>query len=368
MPVSHRSIRAPDLVSEAKNQSSHLSAFLRDSLPVASSESSPAPSSPDSRISPVLLFIIVIVALVFFIAGLLHLLLKFVIKKHPFPSSFQHSSGQPDGTEVAGSDALQRQLRQLFHLHDSGLDQAYIDALPVFFCREIIGSKEPFDCAVCLCEFAQEDKLRLLPMCGHAFHINCIDTWLLSNSTCPLCRGALFAPSLPIENPIFDFELPGEEDGFPQESEAPDTNMEKRVFSVRLGKFKNFGTRGIVDGGAIAVGTVGTEEGETSSNATRRCFSMGSYQYVVVDTNLQVSLNSVHAANGYAKGSRRLNENHTDIMKVLERNKLGLGSRGESFSESKIWQWTNNKGKLPVSLDTSSPAGYLSWIRSSRDT
>ncbi|KAG6525143.1 hypothetical protein ZIOFF_015095 [Zingiber officinale] len=357
MPVSYRSIRAPDLISEAKNQSSHnFSTFLRDSLPVASSESSPAPSSPGSRISPVLLFIIVIVALVVFIAGLLHLLLKFVIKKHSFPSSFQHSSGQPDAAEVAGSDALQRQLRQLFHLHDSGLDQTYIDALPVFFYREIIGSKEPFDCAVCLCEFAQEDKLRLLPTCGHAFHINCIDTWLLSNSTCPLCRGALFVPGLPIENPIFDFELPGEEDEFPQESEAPETNMEKRVFSVRLGKFKNFGTRGVVDGGGgIAVGVVGREEGETSNNATRRCFSMGSYQYVVAATNLQVSLNSVHVTNGYAKGTRRLNENHTNIMKVLERNKLGLGSRGESFSESKIWQWTNNKGKLPVSLDSSSP-------------
>lgn len=159
-----------------------------------------------------------------------------------------------------------------------------------------------------------------------------------------------------------------EEDEFSQESEAPETNMEKRVFSVRLGKFKNFDTRGVVDGGGTAVGTVGTEEGETSNNATRRCFSMGSYQYVVADTNLQVSLNSVLVANGYAKGTRRLNENHTNIMKVLERNKLGFGSRGESFSESKIWQWTNNKGKLPMSLDSSSPAGYLSWIRTSRDT
>uniref|UniRef100_A0A803PE19 RING-type E3 ubiquitin transferase n=1 Tax=Cannabis sativa TaxID=3483 RepID=A0A803PE19_CANSA len=90
--------------------------------------------------------------------------------------------------EMSSSDAFQRQLQQLFHLHDSGLDQAFIDALPVFLYKEIMGLKEPFDCAVCLCEFSEQDKLRLLPLCSHAFHIDCIDTWLLSNSTCPLCR------------------------------------------------------------------------------------------------------------------------------------------------------------------------------------
>jgi hypothetical protein len=48
---------------------------------------------------------------------------------------------------------------ELFHLHDSGsgLDQAFINTLPVFAYREIVvgsggdGAKEPFECAVCLC-------------------------------------------------------------------------------------------------------------------------------------------------------------------------------------------------------------------------
>lgn len=44
------------------------------------------------------------------------------------------------------------------------------------------------DCSVCLTEFEDGDDLRLLPKCSHAFHLNCIDTWLRSHKNCPLCR------------------------------------------------------------------------------------------------------------------------------------------------------------------------------------
>jgi E3 ubiquitin-protein ligase RNF38/44 len=43
-------------------------------------------------------------------------------------------------------------------------------------------------CTICLNEFHAEEKLRLLPNCSHDFHIDCIDTWLQSNTSCPLCR------------------------------------------------------------------------------------------------------------------------------------------------------------------------------------
>ncbi|OMP02300.1 Zinc finger, RING-type [Corchorus olitorius] len=49
------------------------------------------------------------------------------------------------------------------------------------------------DCPICLGEFAQGDKVRILPNCSHGFHAKCIDIWLLSNSSCPLCRQALLA-------------------------------------------------------------------------------------------------------------------------------------------------------------------------------
>ncbi|KAH6782816.1 RING/U-box superfamily protein [Perilla frutescens var. hirtella] len=47
------------------------------------------------------------------------------------------------------------------------------------------------DCAICLAEFAAGDEIRVLPQCGHGFHVGCIDTWLGSHSSCPSCRQIL---------------------------------------------------------------------------------------------------------------------------------------------------------------------------------
>ncbi|KAK9061192.1 hypothetical protein SSX86_018372 [Deinandra increscens subsp. villosa] len=43
-------------------------------------------------------------------------------------------------------------------------------------------------CSICLCEFEEDEELRTLPECLHSFHVPCIDMWLYSHSTCPICR------------------------------------------------------------------------------------------------------------------------------------------------------------------------------------
>ncbi|KAL6606132.1 hypothetical protein ACP70R_041785 [Stipagrostis hirtigluma subsp. patula] len=322
------------------------------------------------RISPAVVFVVVILAVVLFVAGVLHLLVRFLLRRSRARARVE---GGGAGVEAAGGgeSALQRQLQQLFHLHDAGLDQDVIDALPVFLYREVVvgaGAKEPFDCAVCLCEFAGEDRLRLLPLCGHAFHIDCIDTWLLSNSTCPLCRCALGADAAAL------FEAFGET----ADGGGGGWKHEDAVLPVRLGKFKNLGRSAagpIHDGGAGADGIVTREAGETSSSSldARRCYSMGSYQYVLAEASLQVS---VHRRNG--DGNRRAavrlrtagaNPAGNDASAAAaEGKKIGVGSKGDSFSVSKIWQWPRNgKGKLPVLASDDSPAmnGRSPWPRRS---
>ncbi|CAA2954358.1 RING-H2 finger protein ATL46-like isoform X1 [Olea europaea var. sylvestris] len=298
-----------------------------------------------SKISPIILFIIVILAAIFFISGAVHLLVKFLMKQR---NSSSQSNAYP---EMSTSGAFRRELQHLFHLHDSGLDQAYIDALPVFPYKDIVGSKEPFDCAVCLCEFSEQDNLRLLPLCSHAFHIDCIDTWLLSNSTCPLCRGVILEPGFSFENPIFTFNDSKDEDGnsgnssFISVSCGPKTNQEdsriisdRRVFSVRLGKFKNTN---------YSQECEKREVGETSNSNidARRCFSMGSFQYVVADSDLQVALCPPVKGKGGESG------NFTTDEDAFDGKKINTKSKGESFSVSKIWLWSK-KGKFPGSTGT----------------
>ncbi|KAI0513920.1 hypothetical protein KFK09_009952 [Dendrobium nobile] len=75
-----------------------------------------------------------------------------------------------------------------------GLDCSAIRAIPTF--RYSSSDAPPaVECAVCLLEFREDELLRRLPGCAHAFHIDCIDTWLESNASCPLCRSEVTKPA-----------------------------------------------------------------------------------------------------------------------------------------------------------------------------
>ncbi|KAH7680018.1 Zinc finger RING/FYVE/PHD-type protein [Dioscorea alata] len=71
-----------------------------------------------------------------------------------------------------------------------GLDESVLHSLPVAtFCSSDF--KDGLECAVCLSDISDGEKFRLLPKCNHGFHLECIDMWFFSHSTCPLCRSAV---------------------------------------------------------------------------------------------------------------------------------------------------------------------------------
>nr|USH99676.1 putative RING-H2 finger protein ATL4O precursor [Oryza sativa Japonica Group] len=58
------------------------------------------------------------------------------------------------------------------------------------------------ECAVCLAKLEDGEEARFLRRCGHGFHAECVDMWLGSHSTCPLCRLTVVVPPPPLLPPV----------------------------------------------------------------------------------------------------------------------------------------------------------------------
>ncbi|XP_030535677.1 RING-H2 finger protein ATL13 isoform X2 [Rhodamnia argentea] len=305
-----------------------------------------------NKVSPTTLLIIIILSIVFFVSGLLHLLIRILLR--------------PPHREVEEAESV-----------------------------------TPFQ--VCLCEFGPEDKLRLLPKCSHAFHMECIDTWLLSHSTCPLCRDSLwpdydFTPNnacsqsflLVLESGSessreivaadrscdlartslaarsdshfsFDGEtkfgsslvdLLSKSREFGARDAATQTEVVdsgERVVSIRLGKFRN------VDGGESS-----STSATNNTLGSRRCFSMGSYEYVTDESStLLVAVRTPSKKQPSRKPALPLRPGHRLAMSVCScesrrhfdgfdatksgefgdsRRDTATGrNKRESFSISRIW-------------------------------
>ncbi|XP_071695762.1 RING-H2 finger protein ATL29-like [Rutidosis leptorrhynchoides] len=88
----------------------------------------------------------------------------------------------------------------------AGLDPLIISSFPTFTyssVKEYRRENYGLECAICLCEFKDENVLRLLTKCYHVFHQDCIDLWLGSHKSCPCCRCSLDTPiSSPEKSPI----------------------------------------------------------------------------------------------------------------------------------------------------------------------
>ncbi|KAA8520406.1 hypothetical protein F0562_014662 [Nyssa sinensis] len=114
------------------------------------------------------------------------------------------------------------------------------------------------DCAVCLSKFEPHDQLRLLPLCCHAFHATCIDSWLASNQTCPLCRSTIH----------------------PTESDVLNKILSSSAAEDRGNSFR------------IEIGSISRRQPSDSGNS-RRSYSIGSFEYIV-DDGYEVSVGSTH--------------------------------------------------------------------------
>ncbi|KAG6477720.1 E3 ubiquitin-protein ligase ATL4-like [Zingiber officinale] len=170
-----------------------------DPRPPLSFASGPPPaissSSSSSHSLSVSLFIIAaIIAAVAVTSLCIHLLLRFIASRRRSSSSVSALPHALPFVDLASSSSASSAAEYRANA------AALIDTLPVFTFSSALASlpKSSLDCAVCLCPFRPDDELRLLPACRHAFHSSCVDPWLHTTPSCPLCRASISLPAPPL--------------------------------------------------------------------------------------------------------------------------------------------------------------------------
>ncbi|KAL7137481.1 hypothetical protein ABFS83_10G095300 [Erythranthe nasuta] len=102
----------------------------------------------------------------------------------------------------------------------AGVDVKLLQTIPILTYAAVkggAGGADQDECVVCLGELMDEEKVRLLPNCRHAFHVPCIDLWFAAHASCPMCRSPI-AEAVIAESPILD--PPAAADDYPESGES----------------------------------------------------------------------------------------------------------------------------------------------------
>ncbi|KAL8259201.1 hypothetical protein R6Q59_027154 [Mikania micrantha] len=82
-----------------------------------------------------------------------------------------------------------------------GLEKRMLKKIPVtvFRLRTSSISGSATECSICLGDFVDGEKVRVLPECNHEFHVKCVDKWLKEHTSCPNCRRCLVPAKVFVE-------------------------------------------------------------------------------------------------------------------------------------------------------------------------
>lgn len=155
-------------------------------------------SSSSPNFSPLVIAIIGILVSAFLLVSYYIIMSKYCGNEDRRRSRIREDHGHNEELEGTQNPSI----HEPWYVVTVGLDEALIKSLRV--CKYKNGDVlvEGTDCAVCLSEFEEDESLRLLPKCNHAFHLPCIDTWLKSHSNCPLCRASVVSTNAPTHHQV----------------------------------------------------------------------------------------------------------------------------------------------------------------------
>ncbi|XP_077987650.1 E3 ubiquitin-protein ligase RNF13-like isoform X2 [Glandiceps talaboti] len=137
-------------------------------------------------------------------------------------------------------------IRDRRRLRRSRLSREHLKKLPT----QKFKKGDDYDvCAICLDEYEDGDKLRILP-CSHAYHCKCVDPWLTGNKrTCPVCKRKVI--------PGDDLESSDESD---DDDSEPSENTPLLVATLA--------SMPTVRSGAMGTTHIGSQTGQQSSYST----------------------------------------------------------------------------------------------------
>ncbi|KAI3751272.1 hypothetical protein L2E82_22320 [Cichorium intybus] len=75
-----------------------------------------------------------------------------------------------------------------------GLDAATINSIPITIYHRSpadlssLATNDSSECSICLGVFEEGEKVKVLQSCCHCYHCECVDKWLITHSSCPMCR------------------------------------------------------------------------------------------------------------------------------------------------------------------------------------
>ncbi|XP_044466522.1 RING-H2 finger protein ATL29 [Mangifera indica] len=141
------------------------------------------PQQPENYSSPPVVIVLTVTLLAFLFVGFFTIYFCRCFLENIFNTMNNRNS---PSRNVVGSSFVSQ-----------GLDPSLVQSFPTFeysSVKEFQRKKYGLECAICLAEFEDDDMLRLITLCYHVFHQECIDLWLRSHKTCPVCRKDLDLP------------------------------------------------------------------------------------------------------------------------------------------------------------------------------
>ncbi|XP_022862743.1 E3 ubiquitin-protein ligase ATL41-like [Olea europaea var. sylvestris] len=134
--------------------------------------------------SKIMLTAIISLSFVVFLVTILHIYARYVLRRQARRQATLRHLGFITSTANI----------QSMELPKTGLDPSIMALLPIFVFKQTNGNSSDemgsssIECSVCLSMLEDGEMARTLPNCKHTFHVECIDKWFGSNSTCPICR------------------------------------------------------------------------------------------------------------------------------------------------------------------------------------